>query len=86
MREIKYHWYNVPAGTREAECRGCGEAVYWIITPKGSKLPVDCDSVVGAYAPSGAFGDGQHEGRGVSHFQTCIKAADFSGKGRSRHA
>lgn len=86
MREIKYHWYNVPAGTREAECRGCGEPIYWITTPRGSKLPVDCDSVPGAHVPSEARSTTQHDGRGVSHFQTCMKAADFSSKGRSRHA
>ena len=84
MPERPYRWCDVPAGTREAECRGCGEPIYWITTPNGAKMPVDCDSIIGAYPPSGVFGNGQHDGRGVSHFQTCTKAAQFSGQGRRK--
>ena len=85
MPETKYHWYTVPAGTREVECRGCKEPIYWITTPKGAKLPVDC-SVDGAWAPTDARSTTQSDGHGVSHFQTCSKAAQFSGKGRTRNA
>lgn len=79
----QYHWYAVPAGTREAECRGCGAPVYWIVTPKGAKMPVDCDTVDGSHGPSDARSTTQHDGRGVSHFQTCEKVGQFSGKGRA---
>ena len=47
------HWYDVPAGTRPSQCRGesCKATIYWIITPKGRKCPVDCE-VDGGNAPS----------------------------------
>ena len=81
MPEIKYQWYDVPAGTREAECRGCAAPIYWITTPKGAKLPVDC-SVDGAWSPSDTRGTTPHDGHGVSHFQTCSKVGQFSGRNR----
>jgi hypothetical protein len=68
--------YDVPKGTREAECRGCGDPIYWITTPKGSKMPVDCEPV-GYFPPSD-----REDGRGVSHFTTCAKANEFSGRNR----
>lgn len=74
-------WYDVPAGTRVAECSGknCGAEIYWIATPNGKKMPIDCD-VDGGAEPSDTSDE---PGRGVSHFQTCADADRFSGRNRS---
>lgn len=84
----RWHWYTVPAGTRYSACRGCSARVYWIVGPKGTKLPVDCDTVDGSQPPSAPSRDPeaqrtQWDGVGVSHFQTCT-AADRFGKGGRR--
>lgn len=86
-------WYDVPAGTRAAQCSGenCKATIYWIVTPAGRKMPVDCD-VDGGHDPSekvdplqqDAFGmpHEERDGRGVSHFQTCVDVERFSGRSR----
>ena len=79
----------VPAGTKPTECRGptCGAVIYFITHPKtGRPHPVDCD-VDGGEAPSahkdsrqlGMFDDigPPRDGRGVTHFTTCLDAAAF---------
>lgn len=63
--ETKGPWFDVPAGTREAECRSCSAEVYWIVTKNDRRMPVDC-SVPGGWAPTDKEG-----GHGVSHFSTC---------------
>lgn len=69
--------YRVPPGTREVECRGCGEPIYFVTTTTGKQMPVDCEPD-GLYPPTS-----RQEGLGVSHFTTCTKAADFSGRNRA---
>lgn len=71
-------WYEVPAKTPTAQCRGCGAVIYWITTKNDRKMPVDCDVDEG-HAP-----DGRIDGRGVSHFTTCTEANRFSGTSRRR--
>lgn len=70
--------YTVPAGTREATCRGCDAPIYWITNEHDKKVPIDCDAE-GAYAPTA-----REDGAGVSHFTTCPEANRFSGQSRRR--
>lgn len=67
-------FFDVPAGTRAAQCSSCRATVYWIVTLAGKRMPVDCD-IEGGYVPDGDWnGGGQAlspQGRGVSHFVTC---------------
>lgn len=35
--------FAIPAGTPEASCRGCGAAIFWIVTAKGKRMPVRPD-------------------------------------------
>jgi hypothetical protein len=81
-------WFDVPAGTAEADCERCdADGLYWILTKKGKRMLVDC-AVTGAQRP---FTEAQlvergpfptdainANGRGVSHFATCPHAAHFS--------
>lgn len=85
--------YPVPAGTRVAQCRSdlCGRPIYFIVHPGSGRLhPIDCD-VPGGLRPSAKahdplqerlFAEDQtaeaaHDGRGVSHFETCPEAMRF---------
>lgn len=61
--------FDVPNGTQRQQCRSCKAPVYWIVTAKGSRMPVDC-AVEGGYEPSGDAAMGTN-GRGASHFVTC---------------
>jgi len=81
-------FYTVAAGAPIAKCKGprCGKPIYFITIPgKARPLPVDCD-VAGGVIPSenvdetqvGIFDEGPvQDGRGVSHFETCIDAQHF---------
>lgn len=87
------NWYTVPAGTRLAQCRSvaCHKPIYFIVHPGSGRLhPIDCD-LAGGTRPSakphdpaqiglfagGAIEEVSHDGRGVSHFETCVEAALF---------
>lgn len=65
--------FDVAAGTPSAQCRSCHKVIYWITTPAGKQMPVDCD-VEGGQAPSTRGSVTQFHGRGVSHFATCAHA------------
>jgi len=71
--------YYVPPGTPVKICDGCPARIYWIVTPKGKKMPVDCYAGAGCEVPTD-----QRPGRGVSHFITCPDADRFRRK--SGHA
>lgn len=75
-------YFDVPAGTPAAECRGCKQTVYWIITESDRRMPVNCD-VPGGIRPVrfGATG-AKDKGRGTSHFIDCPQANRFR-KGKS---
>lgn len=76
-------WEIVPKGTKPSVCTGhrkpggsCRAEIYWIERPRVGKpgtarVPVDCD-VEGGQAP-----DSLSEGRGVSHFTTCVDVREF---------
>jgi hypothetical protein len=92
MAETRF--YVVPAGTRPTRCRGssCNALIYFVANPAtGRMTPVDCD-VEGGKRPSESKEKGQldmlsggeaavYDGKGVSHFQTCADAEQFSGQG-----
>lgn len=86
-------WYEVPADARPVTCRSaaCGATMYFVATPYGTRVPVDCD-VEGGRRPhpgsdpsqAGLFDDGQapaQPGRGVSHYLTCLEPELFSRRG-----
>jgi hypothetical protein len=68
---VKGPWFDVPAGTRAAECRTCHATVFWITTANDRKMPVDCEVDGGMQPSRNAGGRGAVDGRGVSHFATC---------------
>lgn len=67
----------------------CTASIYWAKNEaSGRRMPIDCD-VEGGVRPSsyandptqqGLFGDepAAHDGRGISHFFTCVDADLFS--------
>lgn len=69
-------WYDVPANTRPSECNApkCKAVMYWITTPRGAKMPIDCDEP-GGYEPTSV-----HDGRGVAHWGTCADPEYFRRK------
>jgi hypothetical protein len=64
--------FDVPTETDQAACKWCGAPVYWILTRNKKKMPVDCHAGIGCQTPTT-----ERVGRGVSHFATCPKAAQF---------
>lgn len=82
-------FFKVPAGTSARQCAGpsCTATIYWIVTVRGRRMPIDCD-VEGGVRPTpkhdprqlDAFDEhATHDGRGRSHFETCTDAARFRG-------
>jgi len=45
----------------QANCRGCGAAIEWWITPRGKKMPMDVDA----------------DGNAESHWANCPEAKNF---------
>lgn len=77
--------YEVPIGTQPSKCRGtgCGATIYFVRTPRGSMMPIDCDHCTKecCHPTEGAplFGEvDDSPGRGVPHFATCPAADEFS--------
>ncbi len=64
-------WFEVPARTRPAECKGCGATIHWIASPTGRRMPIDC-AVDGGAPPTDRW-----PGTGISHHATCPEAARF---------
>ena len=60
--------FEIPAGTRQAECRSCRAVVFWITTKRDRKMPVSCKRD-GLYEPHA-----HAPGLGVSHFADCPAA------------
>jgi hypothetical protein len=88
--ERAVRWITVPAGTRSTTCRGttCGMRIYFVRSPAGRIVPVDCDCP-GGKRPSESKDVGQLDmliggdaqvfnGRGRSHFETCKDVDQFS--------
>lgn len=65
-------FFEVPPDTELATCNGCNAPVYWILTKKKKKMPVDCHAGEGCVPPTT-----ERPGRGLSHFATCPKADRF---------
>ena len=86
-------FYVIPAGTKPVICNGphCGKSIYFVFnSATGRTVPVDAD-VEDGKRPSvekhvdknqlGMFGVDEvkvFDGKGVSHFQTCPDAGQFS--------
>jgi hypothetical protein len=65
-------YFTVPAGSKERPCQGCAKPIYWIVTEKGHKMPVDCRADERCRVATDAMA-----GSGLSHFATCPKADRF---------
>lgn len=63
--------FTVPRDSRPDTCHGCGAPIYWIVTAKSKRMPVNT-RVEGGLDPLV-----DREGRGISHFADCPKAAHF---------
>lgn len=72
--------YDVPAGTPRKHCRNdaCKMPGFWIKTPKGSALLIDCD------VPGGVRPLSDVPGKGISHFLTCKDPKPFSGRNKKK--
>lgn len=35
--------FDIPDGTQEKKCKGCGAVIYWILTKNKKRMPVDPD-------------------------------------------
>ena len=71
-------------------CKGCGAKIIWAVNPAtGSKIPIDTKPTVYRLIEVNGRVEAIKEEvespdiLGVSHFATCSKAADFSGKNRA---
>ncbi len=69
----------IPAGLTAAPCKACGKDVYRVRTPDGTKALIDSD------VPGGVEPSDDHDGYGVSHFETC-PTADRFGKPKTTEA
>lgn len=62
-------------------CKGCGAPIVWGLTPEGKRIPLDPKPPVYAYeADNGNCLQVKAATVYVTHFATCPKANDFSGK------
>ena len=65
-------------------CRGCGKEIVWATTQHGKNIPLDPKALVFSVLPEGGKLIAVKPGGGaigerwmVSHWSTCLKAADF---------
>jgi len=65
-------FYYVPPATPVKTCDGCPARIYWITTPKGKRMPIDCHAGEGCQPPTD-----ERPGSGVPHFVTCPAANRF---------
>lgn len=72
--------------TANGTCRGCGKPIVWGKTADGKNIPLDpkppCYRVVDADDPDKVEVE-RDENVLVSHFATCPKADQFSGRNRT---
>lgn len=76
----------LPAGYVTTPCRGCGKPVIFVRTAEGKTVPLDPVAPIFVRERDGDGGALWAQDRGdsvfVSHFATCSRANDFSGRGR----
>lgn len=64
-------WFDIPAGTRETECRDCRDSIWFVPLPSGKSMPVDMTEA-GSFEPTNT-----DAGKGASHFAHCPGADTF---------
>jgi hypothetical protein len=67
------------------KCKGCGAALWFVLTNEGKIIPLDIKSPV-YEVEEDMTGEKRATRRGtayVTHFATCSKANDFSGSKRA---
>lgn len=66
-------FFTVPKGTPPAVCKAsvCRKPIYFITTPAGKQMPIDCDAEGGA-RPTKLL-----PGRGQPHWGTCVAREQF---------
>lgn len=64
----------IPAGTPPGRCGGCPMTIYWIVTPKGNRMPISV-AFPDAFAPTET-----EAGQGYSHHADCPNAPKYRKK------
>ena len=69
---------------REAKCKGCGATIIWGLSEDGKKIPLDPKPAVYRITNPEAWTTLVERDKlaMVSHFITCPKRDQFSGKGK----
>jgi hypothetical protein len=62
-------FFDVPADTQAKKCMHCLKMIYFVRTPTGRRMPINCDVAYG-YPPYNTTA-GWNAGRGTSHFIDC---------------
>ena len=68
-----------PVGADSGACKGCGKSIWWINVGT-HRIPID--PVPPVYSHDGDGGFFRQPESWVSHFATCSRANDFSGRTR----
>lgn len=78
----------IPDGYQATRCRGCGRQVVFVTTAEGKTVPLDPSAPVFVREADGDGGGVWAQDRSgsvlVSHFATCSRANDFSGRNRGQ--
>lgn len=78
----------LPTGYATTPCRGCGKQVIFVTTAEGKTCPLDPVAPVFVRQRDGEGGAVWAQDRSgeilVSHFSTCSRANDFSGRNRGQ--
>ncbi len=72
-------FYAVPPASPHRRCDRCPAEIYWIRTPRGARMPINCDVDGGQRPDPGAplLGEEPKPGRGRPHFADCNGADQF---------
>ena len=65
--------FAVPKGTQPAVCKAasCGKTIFWVLTARGKRMPIDIDVEHGK-APTASL-----PGQGIPHWARCVEADSF---------
>lgn len=90
----------LPPGADEGVCKGCGKRIWWIQTTEGKRVPLDpvppvywfhwtpgqvCNKLENRDPqPEWERSTDQNVQAYVSHFATCPKASEFSGRSKAK--
>jgi len=78
-----------PPNAKVVPCKGCGQLIFFALTPLGKLMPLDVSSLV--YEVASGENDRVptlriRDNAWISHYRTCTKASQFSRSGSSSPA